>query len=110
MARAVRWAGRAKSDLRTAVEYIKKQSPASAAGFLHQALETVRSLATLSERGHAVPELDDPDVRQLLVGRYRVLYEVQGETVWVMRIIHGNRDLLLALERRTREEAERPEE
>ena len=109
MARAVRWAGRAKADLRSAVEYIKKENPASAAAFLGQALETARSLAEFSERGHVVAELDDPEVRQLLVGRYRLLYEVQADTVWVMRIVHGNRDLLLALGRRSREAAEGPE-
>lgn len=108
MARAVRWAGRARSDLRSAVEYIRKASPASAAAFLQAALETTRSLTEGAERGRVVPELDDPEVRQLLVGRYRVLYEVQGETVWVLRVIHGSRDLLLALGRRTREEAEGP--
>ena len=110
MARAVRWAGRAKTDLRSAVEYIKKQSAGSAAAFLAQVLETARSLADLSERGRAVPELGDPDVRELLVGSYRLLYEVQADTVWVLRIVHGNRDLLLAVGRRTREMAEGSEE
>jgi plasmid stabilization system protein ParE len=106
VARAVRWAGRAKTDLRAAVEYIKKENPASAGAFLARALETARSLAEHSERGRVVVELDDPEVRQLLVGRYRLLYEIQGDTIWVMRIVHGSRDLLLALGRRTREAAE----
>ena len=110
MARAVKWAGRAKADLRSAVEYIRKQSPAGAAAFLGQALETARSLADLSERGRAVPELDDPDIRELLVGSYRLLYEVHADAVWVLRMVHGNRDLLLAVGRRTRERAEGSEE
>ena len=82
MARAVEWAGRAKSDLRLAVEYIRKDSPESAKAF------------------------DDPAVRQVLVGRYRVLYEVHHDAVWIMRVLHTSQDLLLALGRRTREEAE----
>lgn len=44
MARAVRWSGRARSDLRAAVEYIKRHSPASAARFLKEGLHTARSL------------------------------------------------------------------
>lgn len=106
MARAVEWAGRAKSDLRSVVEYIQKQDPASAATFLGRALEAARSLAEFSERGRIVPELADPDVRQVLIGRYRLLYEVHSDTVWVLRVVHGNRDLLLAMGRRTREDAE----
>ena len=106
MARAVEWAGRAKSDLRLAVEYIRKDSPESAKRFLGQVFQTTRSLSTLSERGQFVPALSDPAVRQILVGRYRVLYEVHPDAVWIMRVLHTSQDLLLALGRRTRGEAE----
>ena len=72
MARAVEWAGRAKSDLRLAVEYIRKDSPESAKRFLGQIFQTTRSLSTFSERGKSVPALNDPAVRQVLVGRYPI--------------------------------------
>ena len=92
MARAVEWAGRAKSDLRLAVEYIRKNSTTSAKAFLAE-----------------VADLNDPEVRQVFVGRYRVLYEVHPDAVWIMRVLHTSQDLLLALGRRTRDEAEREE-
>jgi len=79
MARAVEWAGRAKSDLRLAVEYIRKDSPESAKAFLGQVFQATRSLSTFSE---------------------------QGRVVLIMRVLHTSQDLLLALGRRTREEAE----
>jgi plasmid stabilization system protein ParE len=107
VARAVEWAGRAKSDLRLAVEYIRKESPEGAKAFLGQVFQATRSLSTFSERGRVVPDLNDPAVRQVLVGRYRVLYEVHPEAVWIMRVLHTSQDLLLALGRRTREKAER---
>lgn len=68
MARAVEWAGRAKSDLRLAVEYIRKNSAESAKAFVTQVFQT-RSLSTFSERGRVVPDLNDPEVREVLVGR-----------------------------------------
>ena len=100
MARAVEWAGRAESDLRLAVEYIRAKA------FSSQTFQAARSLSTFSERGRVVPDLGDPAVRQGLVGRYRVLYEVHPEAVWIMRVLHTSQDVLLALGRRTREEAE----
>jgi len=106
VARAVEWAGRAKSDLRLAVEYIREDSPESAKAFLSQVFETARSLSTFSERGRVVSDLGDPAVRQVLVGRYRVLYEVHAEAVWIMRVLHTSQDVLLALGRRTEEQAE----
>ena len=33
-----------------------------------------------------VPELHDPELREVLVGRYRVLYELHADTVWIMRL------------------------
>jgi plasmid stabilization system protein ParE len=89
-----------------AVEYIRKDSPESAKAFLRQVFEAVRSLSTFSERGRVIPDLNDPSVRQVLVGRYRVLYEVHPEAVWIIRVLHTSQDVLLALGRRTREEAE----
>jgi plasmid stabilization system protein ParE len=109
VARAVEWAGRAKSDLRLAVEYIRKNSPTSAKAFMAEIFQTTRSLSTLSERGHVVADLNDPEVRQVFVGRYRVLYEVHPDAVWIMRVLHTSQDLLLALGRHTRDEAEREE-
>lgn len=106
MARAVEWAGRARSDLRLAVEYIHRTSPESAKAFLSQVFQTTQSLSTFSERGRVVPDLNDPEIRQVLVGRYRVLYEVHSDAVWVMRVLHTSQDVLLALGRRTRDEAE----
>jgi plasmid stabilization system protein ParE len=104
LARAVRWAGRARSDFRRAVEYVRGNSPASAAKFLTRVLDAARSLDELSDRGRVVPELDDPDVHEVFVGKYRILYEVREDGVWVMRVIHGSQDLLLALGRRDYEE------
>ncbi len=103
MARTVRWAGCARSDLRVAVEYIRKDSPRSAQEFLSRTLETARSLRDLPERGRTVPELSDPDVHEVFVGRYRLLFEIHSTEIWIMRLIHGSRDLLLALEMRRNE-------
>lgn len=103
MARAVRWSGRAKADFRLAVEYIRKDSSTSATKFLRQVLEVARSLQEFPERGRMVPELEDPDVHDLFVGRYRLLYEIHPHEVRVMRLLHGSRDLLLALGKRKRE-------
>jgi plasmid stabilization system protein ParE len=55
-------------------------------------LQAGRSLATHSERGRIVPELGDEDVRELLLGRYRIIYEVFAERVAVLRLIHASRD------------------
>ncbi len=39
-----------------------------------------------------VPELGEEDVRELLLGRYRLVYEVFPKRVAVVRLIHASRD------------------
>ena len=100
MAREVVWAPRARSDARLAIEYIQKDSPEAARRFATALVAAARSLRELSERGRVVPELANPSVRELLLDRYRVVYEVLPDRVAVLRIVHASRDLLAAWGRR----------
>jgi plasmid stabilization system protein ParE len=47
----------------------------------------------MAERGHVVPELEELAVRELIVGSYRLIYEIDGADVHVLGLIHGARDL-----------------
>jgi len=77
-----------------AVSYVAQDSRPAAEGLLIQALEVASSLEVHSERGRVVPELGQPNVRQLLVQRYRLLYAVTPVEVQILAFIHGARDLI----------------
>ncbi len=47
----------------------------------------------MAERGRVVPELEEPAVRELIVGSYRLIYEIADADVNVLGLIHGARDL-----------------
>jgi plasmid stabilization system protein ParE len=79
--------------LDAAVAYISQDARAAAARLLVQALDSAASLDTLSERGRVVPELNHPAVRELLVQRYRLIYEVTPAEVQILAFVHGARDL-----------------
>lgn len=59
-----------------AVGYVAQDSPAAAERLLIATLDAAESLATLSERGRRVPELEDASIRELFVKRYRLIYEL----------------------------------
>ena len=40
-----------------------------------------------------MPERDDPTVRELLVGAYRLLYHVAESDVVILGVLHQRRDL-----------------
>jgi plasmid stabilization system protein ParE len=76
-----------------AVSDVAQDSRPAAERLLIQALEAASSLDVFSERGRVVPELNQPDVRQLLVHRYRLLYEVTPAEVRILAFVHGAQDL-----------------
>ncbi|HXH83280.1 MAG TPA: type II toxin-antitoxin system RelE/ParE family toxin [Candidatus Tectomicrobia bacterium] len=76
-----------------AVSYVARDSHPAAERLLTQALEAASSLDIHAERGRIVPEVDRANVRQLLVQRYRLLYEVTPAEVQILAFVHGARDL-----------------
>jgi len=71
--------------------YIAQDSLTAAQHLLESAFDTAESLSLFSERGR-VPALQQPNVRELLVQRYRPIYEVFDTKVEVLAFIHGASD------------------
>jgi plasmid stabilization system protein ParE len=44
-----------------------------------------------------VPEFDQENLREVFASSYRIIYRVEGETVTIAAVVHGKRDLDLAL-------------
>jgi plasmid stabilization system protein ParE len=100
VARKIVWTEPAWADLEQTAEYIAQDSPFYAAGFVREIRDAARTLATLSHRGRRVPELPGQDLRELLIGNYRLIYRVETGTVSILALIHGARDLAALWPRR----------
>ena len=86
------WTEYARDGLEEVLSYIAQDSPASARNLAEDFIEATSSLSILTERGRVVPELQDPRIRELLVHSYRVMYEVRGEDVRILALVHQARD------------------
>lgn len=93
MARRVAWTEPALEDLEAAAAYIARDSPRYAAAVVREAQEAARSLEGFSRRGRVVPELDEPAIREMFVRRFRLIYEIREEEIFVLGFVHGARDL-----------------
>ena len=102
MARKIVWAETAWHDLEETAEYIANDSVHYAATLVRQGRDAARSLTYLSERGRMVPEFEDPTIRELIVGNYRLIYQLTEQTVYIVGFIHGARDLWTLWEREGR--------
>ena len=97
MAWRVVWTEPAWSNLQAAADYIAQDSPRYASSLVREARDASRSLARFANRGRVVPEIGNPDVRELFVWRYRLVYHVSDQEVEVLAFIHSARDLAAAL-------------
>src|SRR5262245_13534934 len=84
---------RARTQLDSAAQFVAADSPAAASRLVADALEAAESLQILSERGRIVPEFGIQQVRELFVGRYRLLYRVLGDEVQILGFLHGAQDI-----------------
>ena len=100
MARRVRWTRTAADDLEEIADYIAEDAPGAAARFVHKLRSAARSLNEMPERGRRVPVLEPLELRELILGNYRLIYRVDPEAVVIVTIVHGARDLAALWERR----------
>jgi plasmid stabilization system protein ParE len=99
-AQGVKWAYAARADLLEILEYLTEESPAAAESFLNEVETAAASLTQFPQRGALVRELNIPNLRQIFVGRYRLIYRVEKGGVGIARLIHGRRDLRNAWRKR----------
>ena len=92
----VEWAEAAARDLEEIVSFVAVESPANAQRLLATFREKASSLETVPRRGRVVPELSRFGMRtwhELVVKPYRMVYRVSGDTVMVLALFDGRRDL-----------------
>ena len=81
---------------------IRKQAPMGAGRWLERILKAIDSLEQHPQRCSLAPENDwyDGELRQLIVGKrqsaYRILFEIRGTMIFILRVRHGAQDLLPA--------------
>ena len=102
MACKVIWSFEATADLNGIAEYISRDSAFYAASFVEEILTASRSLDMFAERGRLVPEISNPNIRELLIKEYRLIYNIEEQRIVILGLIHGRRDLKSLWEREQR--------
>ena len=85
------WSPLAIDRAAEAAAYIAKDSPVAARQWVDDLFAAVATLARLPERGRRVPDLPRPDVRELLLGNYRVVYRIEPRRIAVLTVRHLRR-------------------
>lgn len=91
----ISWAQSARNDVHGIRRYIAQDSPVYAKQFCERLVATVDKLATHPRIGREVPEAagSTDEIRELIFRDYRILYLLNADTIQVLAVIHGARDL-----------------
>ncbi|MDZ7605742.1 MAG: type II toxin-antitoxin system RelE/ParE family toxin [Cyclobacteriaceae bacterium] len=90
------WTDQAINDLGDIGDYIAENSEKYAKLTVKKLFEKPVVLKTYPQTGRIVPEKNDPNVRELIEGNYRIIYEiVSTDQINILTVYHSARDLTL---------------
>lgn len=88
----VTWSDDALSDVANIAEYVSQDSVRYANRLVSRFFDRAEILTKFPHVGRVVPELGDEDVRELIEGKYRIIYEVLDEnSVTILNVVHSAR-------------------
>jgi len=85
------WTARARADLKAIHDYIAKDSLQNAKRVVREMHRKTVGLAETPLIGRVVPELEDPDIREIPAYSWRLIYQLRERRVFVLTVIHKRR-------------------
>jgi plasmid stabilization system protein ParE len=71
--------------------FIAADSPHYAELLALDVMTAIDRLSVFPKSGRTVPELENPSIREVILGNYRIVYRLKKEVVEVLTIYHGAR-------------------
>jgi len=87
----IRWTHEALLRLFEIEDFIAQDSPDRA----RQIIEHTESLPDNPLSGRTVPEISNPDMRELILKKYRIVYRINGNDIDILTVFEGHRLLRL---------------
>lgn len=93
---AVIFSPKAVRDLEVIVRYISLTNPSAARRVGESLVEKTKELSQLPFKGQKVPEFDLPNIRQLILKPYRIVYRVEEDKkrISIARFWHSSQNNL----------------
>jgi addiction module RelE/StbE family toxin len=88
---AIRWTDQAVADLEAIRDYVARDSVRYATLLVERLIASLDQVSQFPEIGRVVPEYQRPDIRELILGSYRVVYRLQTGAAEVLTVFHGAR-------------------
>lgn len=84
------WSPQSFRDLSAIRAYIAKDSPLYAELMVQRIIAAVERLRVFPDSGRMVPERQSPELREITVGKYRVVYRRSASSVEIATVFRGS--------------------
>ena len=85
------WTDLAIEDLKSIHDYISRDSKFYADRFVTKLINRVGQLENHPQSGRIVPEFGKEDIRELIEGNYRIIFQIKVDQIGVVRVHHSAR-------------------
>ncbi|MBI2186163.1 MAG: type II toxin-antitoxin system RelE/ParE family toxin [Acidobacteria bacterium] len=90
------WSPRAIADLEEIRAYIATDSPAWADLTVRRLVASVERLREYPDSGRMVPERQSAELREVVSGKFRIVYRRKPDLVEIATVFRGSRDFPIA--------------
>jgi addiction module RelE/StbE family toxin len=85
------WSDQSLEDIEDIRRYIQRDSHVYAEMFVDRVFESVERLINYPLSGRVVPEFEDPTLREIILGSYRIVHRVRQGTISIVTVFHTAR-------------------
>ena len=93
MASKIKWSPRAIVHLEDICTYIAEDSKIYSSIFASKIFLLIKELPRFPHSGRIVPEYNDQNLRERILGPYRIVYRIKGDFIEIASICHGSRPM-----------------
>jgi toxin ParE1/3/4 len=90
----VLWTENAIEDLLAIKDFISQDSESRAEAWAATLFNLGESLKSLPTRGRKVPELNQENLRELLIENYRLVYRLNKTSIEIITVFEGHRQIM----------------
>jgi len=84
------WTETARQDLRAIRRYIAADNPSAAKRWIGRLRERARNALHSPLSGRKVPEFSRDDIRELIEGNYRIVYQILEDRLVILTVFEGH--------------------
>ncbi len=96
----ITWTGRAKENLEEIGKYISRDSTRYAVNVLKEIYRATERLIIFPESGRNLPELSATNLREIIVGNFRIIYTRIDNNIIIVTVLHSRRNVKKLLKKK----------